>query len=232
MANILIFSPHPDDAEICLGGLIITYSSQYSIKIIQMTNGEAATNGNMSVRIQEQSEAIRQIENVNIEYLNIKDLNINSNNCDQLRQVIEIIKKEKPSMIFLPSHSDLHTDHREANILIRKSVNIAGIGNKSLENTSISHTCKLLFEYSTELQLQVNSIYIDVSKVYEDKRKLLDSFSSQLNPQNRAKTFLNIFLLQKIIAKDSYCGALIQTKYAEEIIPLMPIKLNNLFSLV
>lgn len=232
MASILIFSPHPDDAEICLGGLIITYSKKYSIKIIQMTNGEASTNGNMAIRIQEENESIQKLKNVEIEYLNFTDLNINSNNYNQLTQVVEIIKKEKPSMIFLPSHSDLHTDHREANILIRNSINIAGIGNKSLDNISASHTCKILFEYSTELQLQANSIYVDVSEVYEDKKRLLDSFSSQLNPLNGIKTFLNIYLLQKIMAKDSYCGALIQTKYAEEIIPLMPIKLNNLFNLV
>ena len=142
MANILIFSPHPDDAEICLGGLILTYSAKYSIKIIQMTNGEAATNGNMTVRIQEENESIRQIENVKIEYLNIKDLNVNSNNYDQLRQVIEIIKR-KAKYNFLPSHNDFHIDHREANILIRNSINIAGIGNRSLENTSMCHTCKL-----------------------------------------------------------------------------------------
>ena len=43
---IMIFSPHPDDAELCLGGFILEHSKRYKNLIVNLTNGDYSQNGN------------------------------------------------------------------------------------------------------------------------------------------------------------------------------------------
>ena len=58
MLDILAFSPHPDDVELCCGGLIAKMSSRgYRIGIIDLTRGELGTEGTAEARLEEAAKA-------------------------------------------------------------------------------------------------------------------------------------------------------------------------------
>jgi|GEM_PF-5989306 len=67
----------------------------------------------------------------------------------------------------------------------------------------------------------------------EEKLNILSKYRSQLIQDNsRVKTYSNTRIFQKVLAKDKYCGSLINTDYAEEIISYKKITIKNIFDIV
>ncbi|HQO33335.1 MAG TPA: PIG-L family deacetylase, partial [bacterium] len=58
--DILIFAPHPDDAEIGMAGSILLWAKEGArIGIVDLTRGELGTKGDVESRAQEVEEASR-----------------------------------------------------------------------------------------------------------------------------------------------------------------------------
>jgi LmbE family N-acetylglucosaminyl deacetylase len=56
--DCLVFSPHPDDAELFCGGLLLKLKKQgFTTAIVDLTQGELSTNGNPEIRSAETAEA-------------------------------------------------------------------------------------------------------------------------------------------------------------------------------
>ena len=63
MIDFLVVSPHPDDAELALGGTLARAKAQgYSTAIIDLTKGEAATKGTPEIRAEEAAAAAQSLE--------------------------------------------------------------------------------------------------------------------------------------------------------------------------
>ena len=78
-----------------------------------------------------------------------------------------------------------------------------------------------------------NKIYIDISEYLEMKKELVNNFNSQLCKEKEYEyTYINNHILNKIISKDIYCGTLINTIAAEELLIENYIKIDNLFSII
>ena len=60
MASILVFAPHPDDAELGMGGAIVKLARQgHKIHIVDMTNGEPTPHGSVETRAKESAAAAK-----------------------------------------------------------------------------------------------------------------------------------------------------------------------------
>src|SRR6185437_9968839 len=60
MASILVFAPHPDDAELGMGGTIVKLAKQgHKIRIVDMTNGEPTPHGTVETRTKEWTAAAK-----------------------------------------------------------------------------------------------------------------------------------------------------------------------------
>ena len=56
--DLLIFGPHPDDAEIGLGGVIARHAAEgYAVGIVDLTLGELSSNGMPETRRVEAGKA-------------------------------------------------------------------------------------------------------------------------------------------------------------------------------
>ena len=54
----MAFGPHPDDVELFCGGTLIKLKSQgYRTAIVDLTQGELSTNGNVEIRQREAEQA-------------------------------------------------------------------------------------------------------------------------------------------------------------------------------
>ncbi len=231
MTNILVFSTHPDDAEFSIGGTILKHSKKYKITIVILTNGEAAKNGDKFIRKKEAMYLTEINQNIKVKFLNFKDGFVNSNSKYQLNKIIEIIRKLRPSIIISPYWKDSHPDHREASKLIKCARYKASIN--ILEKLGNPFFCKFIYFYSLELINDSNKIYIDISEYLEMKKELVNNFNSQLCKEKEYEyTYINNHILNKIISKDIYCGTLINTIAAEELLIENYIKIDNLFSII
>src|SRR5207237_9327756 len=60
MASILVFAPHPDDAELGMGGTIIKLARQgHRVHVVDVTNGEPTPFGSVETRAKESAAAAK-----------------------------------------------------------------------------------------------------------------------------------------------------------------------------
>jgi LmbE family N-acetylglucosaminyl deacetylase len=58
MLDMLAISPHPDDVELCCGGLIAKMTKKgYKVGMVDLTRGEMGTEGTAEIRLQEAKKA-------------------------------------------------------------------------------------------------------------------------------------------------------------------------------
>ncbi len=110
--NFLVFSCHPDDAEIGMGGTIARLASAgHRVKIVDLTDGEPTPCGTPEKRIEESSKAagILKFEREILGWENRK-LVFDIKKRDL---VAAVIRRERPYAVFIPFEKDTHPDHRE-----------------------------------------------------------------------------------------------------------------------
>lgn len=234
ITNILIFSPHPDDAELCIGGFIISHLKKYSITIVNMTNGEKSSNGSIQ-RIGEAIKIQSTYPNLKYIFLNIPDLQINSCNDLQCDKVVKLIRELRPSIIFNIHRHDHHPDHVQTSCLVDFAIEFAGIRQYKKE-LGIAHNVKYVLKYSQEYihNEKAKTIFFDVSDVYKEKVQMIKGYSSQFHlGETDNKTSINMYLVNKIQKKDGYLGSLINAEFAEQLILTKgEILIDNIFKIL
>ncbi len=228
MKNIIIFSPHPDDAAIGLGGFIFKHKNNYSILIVNVTDGAISANGTSSIRQKEEQYIQAKF---GIDFLNLffEDGTIAFQKKAIEYEIVQIIRKYRPSIIFAPYYLDTHPDHSSLYECVKNSVYYAAT-NKWLENAEL-HNCKNIYFYSQTYKPCETTLLVDVSEVYDQKRVLLSYYNSQFGT-SRKKTMLNSKLLEKIESRDRYCGSIIDCEFAEPIITESPLRLSNIYDII
>lgn len=125
MSGIVFFSPHPDDVEFVLGGTVLLHCNRYATKIVVMTDGGAAANGTKEIRRCETDKVAALYPNIRYTHLGFADMGISSYNEEQMASIIRVVRRLKPSIIVLPSENDIHPDHIQTSLLVKKGVEMA-----------------------------------------------------------------------------------------------------------
>jgi LmbE family N-acetylglucosaminyl deacetylase len=93
MVDVLVFGPHPDDIEICAGGLVLVMiAAGYTVGGVDMTAGEAGTRGNAEGRAHEAAQGAERLGLAFRENLGLPDGHI-ENTLAARDQVIEVIRR-------------------------------------------------------------------------------------------------------------------------------------------
>lgn len=109
--NILAIGAHPDDIEIGCAGTLINYISKGDkIYLLVLTDG-MAEGENSGLRKMEQIESSRIMDAEDIFFGGFTDTFLRADK-EMIAFVEDILKKIKPSLIFVNYHDDTHQDHR------------------------------------------------------------------------------------------------------------------------
>lgn len=222
MSGIVFFSPHPDDVEFVLGGTVLLHCNRYATKIVVMTDGGAAANGTKEIRRCEADKVAALYPSIHYMHLDFADMSISSYNEEQLVSIISVIRKLKPSIIVLPSENDIHPDHIQTSLLVKKAVEMAA-SNLCANSYGAPHNCRYILSYRFPGRTSPaadcgTKIYIDVSEVYEEKKKLIKTYKSQIYMTDEyTETEINRSLLSLIESTDRINGSKIGVCYAEEL---------------
>jgi LmbE family N-acetylglucosaminyl deacetylase len=114
MKTALIVAPHPDDAEIAMGGTIAKMiTAGWNVSVVDLTDGEPTPFGSKQVRAEETQKAN--------DFLGIKKricLHMPNRNLEPTlqnrRKLAEVIRLHKPDILFAPAMPDWHPDHKAA----------------------------------------------------------------------------------------------------------------------
>tara|TARA_B110000483_G_scaffold179571_1_gene212368 strand:+ start:324 stop:1046 length:723 start_codon:yes stop_codon:yes gene_type:complete len=125
--DILAIGAHPDDVELgCSGTLAKEIHNGKSVGILDLTRGELGTRGSADIRDKESSEASK-ILNIKVrENLSFADGFFANDKSHQL-EIIKIIRKYKPEVVFCNAIDDRHIDHPKASELVSSSCFLSGL---------------------------------------------------------------------------------------------------------
>lgn len=114
MLDILAFGAHSDDVEIGMGGTIAKYTKKgFQIGICDLTQAELSSNGTVETRKSEAALAAEILGASPRISLTSLDRGLFPSQA-AIRDVVAVIRKHKPKLVFVPYPKDRHPDHGHA----------------------------------------------------------------------------------------------------------------------
>lgn len=234
MANIIIFAPHPDDAEIGMGGAIALLASQgHHVLIVDVTDGCPTPVGDRPTRLRE-AEAARQILSAPGTPVRRVVLDLPNRRVEHTLAARHLlagqIRAHQASIVFAPHPLDAHPDHVAVASLARDArfdARLTGAPMPGDEGRPPIYPRWFFRYYCSHLRRVPDpSFIIDTGAFAERKRRALEAYRSQFidNPANRG-------LIERIAAADAFFGSRIGSAAGEPFFADEPLALRSFDSL-
>lgn len=228
--DLLVFGPHPDDIEIGLGGTVARHLALGSrVGLCDLTVGEMASNGTPDERLAEAEAARAVLGAAWRENLRLPDGSLGPDDREQVRAVVEIIRRCQPRVIAAPHDRDRHPDHVGASRLLTRAVFIAGL--RRYPHGGEPWRPEWLCHYFIN-DADTPSFVVDVSRYYDVKRRALACHASQFGAPagQRVTTRLTASTFRQLVeSRDAQFGAAVGAAFAEGILVREPIVRPDLF---
>lgn len=217
--DALFVASHPDDIEITSGGTAIKLINEgKKVGIVDLTQGELSTRGNLQTRKKE-TEAASKIMGIHYrENLKMKDGNIENTKANR-EKLIKVIRETKPTIIFAPYPSDRHTDHINASNFIRESAFLSGL-TKIKTGKQEAYRPQRVFYYRHAYDFPITFI-VDISDTFKQKMKAIECYSTQFyksksTSADEPETYISTSLFWKDLeARARYFGFKIGAEFGE-----------------
>ena len=174
--EILAVGAHPDDVELGCGGTLALLARRgRSVGILDLTRGEAGTRGTPDTRAAEAIEAARVLGSRFRDGLDLGDGNLRTDRAAEL-EVIDVIRRRRPRLVFAPLPNDRHPDHVRAGRLVADAAFYAGL--RSLETGRPPHRPQQVVFFPSTF-LAEPTFLVDVTAFLETKLAAVRAFRSQ-----------------------------------------------------
>ncbi len=228
MTNLdaLAVGPHPDDVELFCGGTIARMTQLgYRVGVLDLTEGELASNGTVEQRRQEAHAAAEVLGLALRENLKLPDGGIQpGTDAAQIAAAVRALRRLRPELLLIPWLEARHPDHAAAGALMRRAVFTAGLRKYETHHEDMAdHRSAAQEPFRPRIlfyQLRhrfTPSFVIDVSSAIETKVRAIMCHQSQLNPGAAGKPTLvgSPEALTAIDARDRYYGSYIGVRHGE-----------------
>lgn len=235
--DLLVFAVHPDDAELgCSGTILKHIAAGKKVGIVDLTRGELGTRGTAETR---DAEAARSAEILGLharENLRMRDGFFKNDEEHQL-QIIRMMRKYRPEIIFANALHDRHPDHGRAGELVNDALFLSGLPKIRTFNEDGSEQeawrPRLMLQYIQDRYIQPD-IVVDVTDFWEKKMESIRAFSTQFyNPDlDEQETYLSSPEFLKVIdARGRELGKYINATFAEGFTCRKFLGVDDLFQL-
>lgn len=181
--DILAISPHPDDADLGVGGILCNAARRgYRAGILDLTCGELATRGDVDTRADESAEAAKILGLYHRESAGLPDGGIANNSEQQLALIIKL-RTLRPRVLLSPMRPDRHPDHECACDLVKSANFYAGLS--KVDTGQEPHRAERVYYYTPYFNAPTPPcLIIDISQSFETKLKALAAYKTQFhNPK-------------------------------------------------
>ena len=236
--DILAFGAHPDDVELGCGGTIaLSIAQGKTVAIVDLTQGELGTRGDVQTRKSETKIASDVLKIYNRENLKLKD-GFFENNLENQLVLIEIIRKYQPNIVLCNSRRDRHIDHGKANQLVNDSCFLSGLNKiETIDENGKNQKSwrpQLILEYIQWNEVKPDIVinitgYLDkkIEAVRAYKSQLFDSKNNKNNTPISTENFLN-----SVKYRAQNLGRLIGTEAGEGFTSRQLLAIKELDSLI
>jgi len=116
--DVLVVAPHPDDAEISVGGTIVTCRRQgLRVGVVELTDGEPTPRGTVERRAAETDRATEVLDLSWRENLGLPNRQL-QHTLDARQALANVFRRTRPKVILAPYWEDAHPDHVVASDLV------------------------------------------------------------------------------------------------------------------
>jgi N-acetylglucosamine malate deacetylase 1 len=183
MASVLVIGPHPDDAELGMGGTIAKLAAQgHRVHLVDMTNGEPTPLGDPATRASE-AAAAAAILGVQRTLLDLPNRQV-VHDLPSRHKLAAVIRRHKADWLFLPYPLDAHPDH----------VAVTRIGEDARFDAKLTKTdipgdpCypkRIIYYFCTHLRLNINPTFcLDITGTMDQKTAAVRAYASQFVANN------------------------------------------------
>jgi bacillithiol biosynthesis deacetylase BshB1 len=221
--DLLAFGPHPDDIEIGMGATVAKHTTVgYAVGLCDLTRGELGSNGTPEERAEEAQAAAAVLGVAWRANLELPDGHL-TDEATQVRRIVDIVRQSRPGAIAIPAGGDRHPDHGDAHRLLVSAIFKAGL--RRYVTAAPPWRPEWVCSYFIN-DAAAASFVVDVSDVYETKRKALACYASQFQPRGEGAidTRLTSPLFQQLVeSRDAHFGALAGVTFAEAFVVREPV---------
>lgn len=163
--KLLIIAPHPDDESIGAGGVLLLYGRQCDV--LCLTDGRQGQGDIPPTKLKE--IRAKEFENVmtSLGVNSYKMLNLEDGKLPTSIKELQNLNLANYSKIFVTSDEDQHSDHTSALKAILEAI----------QKSSSKAEC---FSYEVHHMLSRPTHILDISAVFELKRKTIEKYESQI----------------------------------------------------
>lgn len=226
--DIIFFGAHPDDVELSAGATAAKcVKDGRRIGIVDLTHGEMGTRGTPQTRKREAQAAAKALGATFREQLDFGDGNLQTGRAQEL-QIIEILRRRRPSLVIAPYPDDRHPDHTRTGRIVTEASFYSGL--RALETGLQAHRPQAVLYYMQNYMV-TPSLVVDVTAYWKTKMRSVLAYKSQFHdPKSKEpQTFISDpKFLEMIDARGRHFGALIGVAYGEAFATKQPPRVDDL----
>ena len=227
--DILVVAPHPDDAEIGVGGTILVCRQQgWRVGVIDLTTGEPTPHGSLEIRGAETMAATQVLgldwrANLGLPNRGLQD------DLESRRALAGVFRLNRPKIILAPYWDDAHPDHVAASRLADEARFWAKLTKSDLPGEP-HWPSRMLYFFSIHLRIHPSPAFVlDISPHIDQKMQSIRCYESQF-VTGRPQTPPTV--LDDIRDRARYWGWTIGTAFAEPLASREEIGLRDLKALL
>jgi bacillithiol biosynthesis deacetylase BshB1 len=213
--DVLAIGAHPDDVDMICGGTLAKLAARgRTCVILDLTRGEMATRGTPETRDDEARAAAAVLGARERIILDLGD-GLLSDSDENRREVIEVIRRLRPTVVLTHYWEDLHPDHAAAGNILRSIMYPLGFANYPASGEPFRPNEVLFFMAHTPFE---PSFVVDIEGFHDKKLEAIRCFRSQFHNPESTEPPTGIsepdFLL-RLEARARYFGNLIGRTFGE-----------------
>lgn len=235
--DILAIGAHPDDVEMSCGATLAKEISKgKKAGIIDLTRGELGTRGSADIRDDEAAAAAKLLGVSARENLDLGDGFFKNDKTSQL-ELIKMIRKYRPEIVFCNAIRDRHIDHGKGSALASDACFLSGL--RKIETTlegekQEAWRPKRVYHYIQWEEITPD-VVVDVSGFMDIKMEAIQAYKSQFYDPNSNEPITHTAtknMFDSLTYRHQNLGRLIGTDFGEGFTSEGLVAIDSVFDLI
>ncbi|WZP00428.1 bacillithiol biosynthesis deacetylase BshB1 [Isosphaeraceae bacterium EP7] len=225
MLDALVVAPHPDDAELGVGGTIARLlAAGWKVGILDLTTGEPTPLGSVEGRRKETEAANLALGSPWRMNLGLPNRNLEAT-LEHRRAIASVFRKVRPRLLFAPYWEDAHPDHLAATRLVEDARFWSKLSKSDIPGEPF-HPARIFYYFSVHLRIvERPSFVLDISDQLDAKVRAMNAYRSQLvdnQPAGRPG------VIDAVCDRTRFWGQTIGVRHGEPFASREPLGLSSL----
>jgi N-acetylglucosamine malate deacetylase 1 len=229
MLDVLVVAPHPDDAELGMGGAILKCLAEgLAVGVLDLTDGEPTPHGTPEIRRRETAKATKILGLPWRENLGLPNRSLEPT-LSARAALASVFRRTRPRWIFAPYWIDAHPDHVAATQVIEAARFWSKLTKTDMPGEPF-YPERIFYYYCVHLRIIPQPAFVlDITDYWPRKQAALECYRSQFiegRPQDQPT------LIDRLRNQAAFWGASIGVRYAEPFASREPVGLGTMKGIV